>query len=201
MTDATSVRRAYFSLIRLWGLYFVKRIIKCSIIAICVLFIVFVYVKFFSPDRYYEKDYFAVLGVADSGATSDDLTKLYGKPKHITVTDGFGDNPKTVRCYEYVFDDFSAVLASYPNRDGTYREPPICTSLFRIYTDRFKFGGEKLSVGSSKEEVRAAYKKCKKTKKADENDLNADNYSDNHVYISYYYDENDIVELIVFFRY
>ena len=176
---------------------FAKKVFFIFIIAfIVIIFLIYIY-----PNRYYDKDYYAALGLTDH-SSANELISIYGEPKNIIdVSEIYRSDTEKNIYYRYVYDDFSAVLMSSAKYDGTFYEP-ICTSYFEVYSERFKFGKEKLSIGSSREEVQAAYKKCKKAKQVDIGyKPNEDSFFDNHVYITYCYDKNDVVNLIDFYWY
>lgn len=59
--------------------------------------------------------------------------------------------------------------------------------------DQYRFGPKNIGVDSTRKEVKRAYKFIKTIKNLEENELG---YKDNHTWITYYFDEKDIVKEI-----
>jgi len=129
----------------------------------------------------YESHYFEKLGVNRIGYKYIDMINDFGDPIKITTYD---DKENWT---EAIYDDF--ILSFWSNTPNSY------LTNIRIISGRYRFGWRSIGIGSTKKEVESAYKHTLKS-----SDLGWA-YIDGIVYIKFLFDNNDIVEEIMFYDY
>lgn len=160
-------------------------------ISILVIFAMVIYLN--KDNRYYEKDYYAQMQLNEFSIYKT-IKAIYGEPNEITV-DRYDDG------YNWFYVKFNDFTAYFQTTELELSDREIPKSLW-IYTDAFKFGKDELCVGSTRQQVNDAYSRCKKAKKVEVDCREfEDVFYDNYTHITYYYNEKDIVEKIVFFYY
>lgn len=164
-------------------------------ISILVIFAMVIYLN--KDNRYYEKDYYAQMQLNRS-SNFKEIKAIYGEPNEVIIEKYFERNDISWYFADAKFNDFTAC---FQITEAELKDRNRLESLW-IYTDAFKFGKDELCVGSTRQQVNDAYSRCKKAKKVDigYNEF-ADAFYDNYIHITYYYNEKDIVEKIVFYYY
>lgn len=142
-------------------------------------------------NRFYETNYFGKISLTSS-STFQKIVSAWGTPEKSTC-----ENLTDVYRFEVMFDGFSVIfIVEEPEIRGN-----MTPDIYKVYSDRFKFGKDNVGVGSSRNEIESAYEKSYITKKTHSSDENTVVYFDNHILVTYYFDENNVAELIEFFFY
>ena len=147
------------------------------IIGILVL-IVIIFIVVSNLNKYYVKNYFAVIGLPGSHLYSD-VKSVYGEPKNIIP--GGDDSYVTVQ-----YDGIDFMLMAI--RDNPIDGDLACSAL--VSSPEFRFGKDKIGVGSTREEIEKTYMKFKRIKEAD------CGFIDGLTWIEFCFDENDQVNKI-----
>lgn len=164
-------------------------------ISILVIFAMVIYLN--KDNRYYEKDYYAQMSLNRS-SNFKEIKAIYGEPNEI-IAEKFSEY-NGISWYT-AFAKFNDFTAYFQTTELELNDREIPKSLW-IYTDAFKFGKDELCVGSTRQQVNDAYSRCKKAKKVEVDCREfEDVFYDNYTHITYYYNENDIVEKIIFSYY
>lgn len=164
-------------------------------ISILAIFVIVIYLN--KDNRYYEKDYYAQMQLNRS-SNFKEIKAIYGEPNEVIVEKFSEYNGVSWYFADAIFNDFTACFQITESELNDRKRPE---SLW-IYTDAFKFGKDELCVGSTRQQVNDAYSRCKKAKKVEVDCREfEDVFYDNYTHITYYYNENNIVEKIVFSYY
>lgn len=168
-----------------------NHITRDLLIIICCLFI-FVFILFYHrySIRFYETDYFGKILLKPT-STYQEIVSIWNNPKEIVC-----NKENDIYEFEVRFDGFSGIFMSL---EPKIRNNMVASS-YRVYSDKFKFGINKIGVGSSRNEIESAYEGSYKTKKINSSKDTIE-YFDNHISVTYYFDENNIVKSIHFYYY
>lgn len=158
----------------------IKRKTTKKLVAIVIFTIIFI-VLLTSCNTAYEPHYFEKFGIDRYGRAYlySDMIRDFGEPNEvITDMDGWT---------EAVYDDF--IMSFWRN------SPNSSLTNIQIISDTYRLGRRSIGLGSTKKEVEQVYKNVRKSPDP------GWNYLDDNIYVTFFFDENDIVNRIQFFDY
>ena len=153
---------------------------KLLILVFIIIISAFIFVKIKFP---YERNYFEKLGIDRHNYTFNDLLNDYGPPIE------WVDNDEETGYPNVIYNDFILRLSECSPNDKIVSVD--------IISSAYKFGFNKIGVGSTKLQVECAYMFFSKSPDSTK-DMYA--YVDGNIYVRFYFN-NNIVKKITFFEY
>lgn len=162
-----------------------------------MLFALRFFAVYIFSNRYYEDDYFGKVSLPGEHFVYRDLISACDTPVNYGIMSYDPEQEIGGKYWTKVdYEGFSVLF----NPDTPIPSDLDHMKSCRVYSSEYKFGRYNIGVGSTREEVDKAYEKSYKAGKdrtcKEENRMN---FKDHFTQVSYFFDENDIVNEIWFY--